>query len=193
MGAPSKSPDTRDSGHLALVDRPDATTADDDGALAAIGFILSALDRKDKKAEESASLLLEVRQGFLDQFHATCTSVVRPAMEAVVTQLRQDGGDGLIEEHPGGEPRVSTPRLTIWMSLQGPIVGTPRPDRHPYLQLDADMDHRIIRLTEGDFWHDSGAGHSGSAGTWKPRDVTRALVLQELLAIVGRSAQVPPS
>lgn len=71
---------------------------------------------------------------------------------------------GLIEEHHGGEPRVSSPRLTLWMSLQGAIDGTPRQDRNPYLQLDADVAGKVIRLTEGDSWRGSGASHSGSAG-----------------------------
>ena len=75
-------------------------------------------------------------------------------MEAVLDRLRQYGGDGLIVEHPGGEARVSTPRLTLWMSLQGEISGAPRLDRHPYLQLDADVENRMIRLTEGDGWQE---------------------------------------
>ena len=114
-------------------------------------------------------------------------------MEAVLDRLRQYGGDGLIEEHPGGEARVSTPRLTLWMSLQGEISGAPRLDRHPYLQLDADVDNRMIRLTEGDNWQGGGAAHLGSTGTWKPADVTRALVIEELLAIVRRSAHISPA
>jgi hypothetical protein len=155
-----------------------------------IDSALAALNERDKQSTESASRLLEARQDFLDEFHAVCETLVRPAMESVLDRLRQDGGDGVIEEHPGGEARVSTPRLTLWMSLQGEISGVPRLDRHPYLQLDADIENRVIRLTEGDSWHSKGTGHSGSAGTWIPADVTRALVIEELLAIVLRSARI---
>jgi hypothetical protein len=158
--------------------------------LGEIDLALAALNEKDKQSTENASLLLEARQDFLDEFHAVCRTAVRPAMESVLDRLRQDGGDGLIEEHPGGEPRVSTPRLTLWMSLQGELTGAPRLDRHPYLQLDADIENRLIRLTEGDSWNSQGTGHSGSAGTWSPTDVTRALVVEELLAIVLRSARI---
>jgi hypothetical protein len=77
------------------------------------------------------------------------------------------------------------------MSLQGPMNGVPRQDRNPYLQLDADVVDRVIRLTEGDSWHGGGAGHSGSAGTWKTSDVTSALVTRELADIVHRSARIP--
>jgi hypothetical protein len=79
------------------------------------------------------------------------------------------------------------------MSLQGEISGAPRLDRHPYLQLDADVDNRTIRVTEGDNWQGRGASHSSSAGSWRPADVTRAVVTKELLAIVRRSAQIPPA
>jgi hypothetical protein len=39
--------------------------------------------------------------------------------------------------------------------------------RNPYLNLDADVADRVIRLSEGE-GRRGGAGHSGSAGTWKP-------------------------
>jgi hypothetical protein len=134
--------------------------------------------------------VLEGRQAFFDEFHRVCESEVRPAMRAVLDRLRREGGDGLIEEHPGGEPRFATPRLTLWMSLQGPIEGAPRQDRNPYLQLEAAGSGRVIRVSEGDSWRGGGAGHSGAAGTWKPSDVTHATVLQELAHIVRRSARV---
>jgi hypothetical protein len=158
--------------------------------LADIGAVVAALKQRDVSSAESAAQVLEDREAFFDEFRATCQDEVRPAMQAVLDRLRLEGGDGLIEEHPGGEPRVSTPRLTLWMSLQGPMEGVPRQDRNPYLQLDADVVDRVIRLTEGDSWRGGGAGHSGSAGTWKPADVTRALVTRELAEIVRRSARI---
>jgi hypothetical protein len=167
------------------------TTVEDIGPLAEIGSILAAMNRRDQESEATATRLLEDRQAFFDQFQAICENAVRPGMEAVLGTLREAGGDGLIEEHPGGEPRVSTPRLTLWMSLNGAIIGTPRSDRHPYLQLDAEVDSGTIRLTEGDVWRGGGAGRSGTAGSWNPADVTRTVVIQELLDIVRRSSHVP--
>jgi hypothetical protein len=161
--------------------------------LADIGAVVAALKQQDALSAESATHALEGRQAFFDQFHEVCRVEVRPAMQAVVDRLRSEGGDGLIEEHPGGEPRVSTPRLTLWMSLQGPIDGVPRQDRNPYLQLDADVVGRLIRVSEGDSWRGGGAGHSGSAGTWKPSDVTSAIVVEELAEIVRRSARISNS
>lgn len=192
MGAPNTSLDTSDDrtsvdDHLG---QPAAVVTD---ALADIGAVVAALKQKDAHSAESAAQVLEGRQAFFDEFREVCAAEVRPAMQAVVDRLRREGGDGLIEEHPGGEPRVSTPRLTLWMSLQGPIDGPPRQDRNPYLQLDADVVGRVIRLTEGDSWRGGGAGRSGSAGTWNPGHVTRALVVQELLEIVRRSARISPA
>lgn len=193
MGAPATSTKTSTSRHLASVPLDEITTVDDSSLLAEIGSILGILNRQDHESEAAASRLLAARQEFFEQFQTICRTEIRPAMEAVLEELRQAGGGGLIEEHPGGEPRVSTPRLTLWMSLQGPITGTPRPDRHPYLQVDADVSNEAIRLTEGDMWHGGGAGHSGSAGTWQIADVTRAVVVQELLDIVRRSAHISPA
>jgi hypothetical protein len=190
MGTPNTSIETSDDrGSLdahGLGSR--ATVAAD--PLADIGAVMAALKQKDALSAENAAHVLEGRQAFFDEFRAVCQAEVRPAMQAVLDRLRQEGGDGLIEEHPGGEPRVSTPRLTLWMSLQGPIDNVPRQDRNPYLQLDADVVGRVIRVSEGDSWRGRGAGHSGSVGTWKPTDVTRALVVQELAEIVRRSARV---
>jgi hypothetical protein len=193
MGTPNTSTKTAESPGLASVHQQDATAASAADPLVEIESILAALKRDDQLSAESASRLLEVRQDFLDEFQAICRTEARPAMQAVLDRLRQYGGDGLIEEHPGGEARVSTPRLTLWMSLQGQISGAPRLDRHPYLQLDADVDNRAIRLTEGDNWQGRGTSHGGTAGSWKPADVTRALVTEELLAIVRRSAHISPA
>ncbi len=190
MGAPNTSIETSDGRTPLDVHhdgQPSALAAD---PLTDIGAVVAALKQRDVLSAESAAQVLEGRGAFFDEFRAICQGVVRPAMEAVLDRLRMEGGDGLIEEHPGGEPRVSTPRLTLWMSLQGPIEGAPRQDRNPYLQLDADVVDRVIRLTEGDSWRGGGAGHSGSAGTWKPADVTDALVIRELADIVRRSARI---
>lgn len=161
--------------------------------LADIGSVVAALKQQDAQSAESATHVLEDRQAFFDQFHEICRTEVRPAMQAVLDRLQSEGGDGLIEEHPGGEPRVATPRLTLWMSLQGPIDGAPRQDRNPYLQLDADVAGRAIRVSEGDSWRGGGAGQSGSAGTWNPSDVTSDLVVTELAGIVRRSARISNS
>jgi hypothetical protein len=193
MGTPNTSTKTQESPGLGSVHPQDSTAARAADPLIEIETILAVLNRNDQLTAESASRQLEVRQDFLDEFEAVCRTEVRPAMQAVLDRLRQYGGDGLIEEHPGGEARVSTPRLTLWMSLQGEISGAPRLDRHPYLQLDADVDSRTIRLTEGDNWQGRGTNHGGSTASWKPADVTRALVTKELLAIVRRSAHIPPA
>jgi hypothetical protein len=188
MGAPNTSIDTSHDRVLVDVHHLGKFEAVATDSLADIGVVLAALKQRDARSAESAANVLEGRQAFFDEFRGVCEAEVRPAMQDVLDRLRQEGGDGLIEEHPGGEPRVSTPRLTLWMALQGDIDGAPRQDRNPYLQIDADVSGRVIRLTEGDSWRGGGEGHSGSAGTWKPADVTHELVVQELLEIVRRSA-----
>ena len=178
MGTPNSSTDT-----------PAVAT----DALSEIGAVVAALKQQDVDSAENAAHLLEGRQAFFAEFREVCDEKVRPAMQAVVDRLRLEGGDGIIETHPGGEPRVATPRLTLWMSLQGPIEGAPRQDRNPYLQLDADVTEGVIRVTEGDSWGGGGAGHSGAAGTWSLTEVTRDLVIGEVADIVRRSARMSPN
>ena len=166
---------------------PNGTAVQDDQRLAEIDSILAALSERDLKSAAGAADKLAAQEGFLTEFSTVCQTQVRPAMEAVLGRLQHDGGGGLIEEHPGGEARFPTPRLTLWMSLQGEIVGTPRPDRHPYLQLDGDVIRREVRVSEGDMWN-GGGSHSGRIGAWLLSDTSHDRVMQELLDIVRRSA-----
>jgi hypothetical protein len=128
--------------------------------------ILAELNRENEESQAEADLLSQARSSFVNTFKAMCRDVARPAVQAVADQLKAAGRDGLVEEFPGGQPRVSTPRLTLWMSFKGAIVGDPRPDRHPYVQLGADLEHHTVRLSERDMWQGAGGGRSGSAGTW---------------------------
>jgi hypothetical protein len=169
--------------------RTSVQASDDTGdPLGEIDEIMAGLTASSLAADERSAKVLDDRRLFVDEFKQRCTDDVRPAMEAVLDRLRRNGGGGLVEEHPGGEPRVSTPRLTAWLSPVGEITGTPRPDRLPYLQLDADVNERKVRVTEGDVWGPGDRGHSGSGGTWKLDDLTGATVTRELLDILRRVA-----
>ena len=95
----------------------------------------------------------------------------------------------MIEEHPGGEARYRNPSLILWMSLEGPIAGEPRPDRDPYLQLEAEVVGHEIHVFEGDMWRGGGGNRSGRVGTWQLSDLTNDRVVGELLEIAQRSAQ----
>ena len=54
----------------------------------------------------------------MDDFATACAREARPAMDAVVERLRQSGGDGLVEELPGGEAWFRSPRSALWTSLK---------------------------------------------------------------------------
>ena len=110
-------------------------------------------------------------------------------MAAVLERLCQLGGARLIEEHPGGEARFRNPRLALWMSLKGEIVGEPHLDRYPYLQLEADVEALKVQVDEGDMWRGAGGNSTGRAGTWEMADLTRRRVTEELLAVAQRAAQ----
>jgi hypothetical protein len=139
-------------------------------------------------SEAHSARELAVGEQFLADFAAACTNEVQPAMEAVLEELRKSGGGGVIEHHAGGEARFQHPGLILWMSLEGDVVGEPRPDRLPYLKLEAIVDGKEIRLSEGDMWHGGGGNRSGRIGTWQISDLTRDRIIGELLDIARRAA-----
>lgn len=78
-------------------------------------------------------------------------------------------------------------RLTLWMSLSGEISGTPRQDRDPYLQLEAEMDKQRVAVSAGDMWQGHGGNTSGPVGERELSEITPAFVSQEAVAIIRRS------
>lgn len=169
----------------------DSRAADAEPRLAEIDAILADLGERERRSAVEASAAEDEEKVFISAFQTMCRVEARPAMETVLERLRRDGGGGRIEEHPGGEARVATPRLTLWMSLQGEIRGSPRVDRHPYLQLDADMKERNTRVSEGDMWGGNGSGRSGRTSSWELADIDYDRILRELVAIIARSAPSP--
>ena len=157
--------------------------------LSGFDAVQAAVAQKTRQSAEHSAHELDDQQDFVVDFETVCQREVRPAMQAVLERLHRNGGGGTIEEHPGGEARVRTPRLTLWMSLEGEIEGLARPDRHPYLQLDADVAERQVEISEGDMWRGAGGGHSGRIGSWQLSDVHYDRIVDELLNIAHRSGR----
>jgi hypothetical protein len=120
-----------------------------------------------------------------DEFTSVCASTIRPAMQAFLERLRANGGGGLLEERSGVHGAGVAARITLWMSLSGELIGRPRRDQHPYLQLDFDAVQRQVVLVEGDMW--KGHGTSGPVGTWAASEITGALVTESLLDVLRRA------
>jgi hypothetical protein len=156
--------------------------------LECFGPLLEAVAQRDRDSDEITADRIEAGQKFLEDFATACATGARPAMEAVLERLRHFGGDGLVEERSGGEVRFPNPRLTLWMSLKGPITGEPRLDRHPYLQFEADVEKRKVQVDEGDMWRGAGGHSSGRAGEWDVVELTPDRVTRELLAVARRAA-----
>ena len=168
---------------------PEATAPADSDQLAGFDVILDSVAERERRSVGRLADELKAGEDFLEAFATACRAQVRPAMEAVVQRLRQRGGGGLIEEHPGGEPRFRYPSVVLWMSLDGDIVGQPRPDREPYLQLEAHVDERKVQVYEGDRWRGGGGNLSGPVGMWGLSEITVDRVIEELLSIARRAAQ----
>jgi hypothetical protein len=166
-----------------------ATLAGDNDPLAALGPLVAAVAESDRRSSELTADRREAGRKFLEDFATACETEVKPAMKAVLERLSQLGGGGLIEEHPGGEARFRNPRLGLWMSLKGEIVGEPHLDRYPYLQLEADVEALKVQVDEGDMWRGAGGNRTGRAATWDLADLTRRRVTEELLAVAQRAGQ----
>jgi len=156
--------------------------------LAELGPLLAAVAQRDRESAEVATARAELGRKFLDAFAKACRQEIRPAMIAVLKRLQQLGGDGIIEEHAGGEARFRKPRITLWMSLKDEIVGEPRLDRHPYLLFEADVESQKVEVDEGDMWRGAGGNFSGRVGVWDVTELTHDRVTNELLSIAHRAA-----
>ncbi len=159
--------------------------------LGEIDLILRERSRAHRVLAEQAAELLNEQGAFLDDFTAKCENEIAPAMEAIVVRLRENGGGGLVDYQPHGGRANTAPRLTLWMSLEGEISGTPRQDRHPYFQLDADTETRQVRVSEGDMWEGRGSHHSGPLGLWELAALTAEKVIEEVIAALRRAASEP--
>lgn len=155
--------------------------------LAAIDQLMRTRREEDRESADRAAQMLADRSEFSDEFAVVCDREVRPAMEAVVERLRHNGGGGVIEERAADLARNQAHRLTLWMSFSGDIVGAPRPDRHPYLQLDATVGKRVVTVSEGDMWQGRGGGRSGKVAEWQLSEITQALVTGTILDIIRRA------
>ncbi len=187
MGAPSANSTAPGAvGPAEVAESVVPSTAGD--PLAGFGPILAAVAQRDRDAAGVSADRLDAGKRFLDDFAAACEREVLPAMDAVIERLRQLGGDGLVVQHLGGEARFPNPRLALWMSLKGEIVGEPRLDRLPYLLLEADVEGRKVQVDEGDMWRGAGGNTSRRVGAWEVSDLTRQRVTDELLAIARRAA-----
>jgi hypothetical protein len=158
-------------------------------ALADIDVIMRGRDRRLHDAIARSAHDEAVRAAFLAEFTEICGREIRPAAQAVIEKLQQNGGGGEIDTgHGVSVPHPSDPRLTVWLSLAGEIVGHPRPDRHPYLQLDAESGGQTVLVSEGDMWQGHGGNRSGRIGQWQLLEITSELVTAHLLAIIRRAA-----
>ena len=156
--------------------------------LAEIDSLLEGRIDDEQQAVDQTTRLDADRTEFSLEFTKVCEHQVRPTMEAVLTRLRRNGGGGFIEEHAhDGHHRARG--LTLWMSLDGEITGTPRRDGHPYLELDADAERQSVSVSEGDMWQGQGGTRSGKAGEWQLSDITTTRVTEELVAILRRAAR----
>jgi hypothetical protein len=153
--------------------------------LAEVDHIFEMRSQSAGQSEERQSQADSEAIRLQDEFGSVCEEQIRPAMQAFLERLRLNGGGGLLEERDGVGARVS-PRVRLWMSLSGELIGRPRRDQHPYLQLDFDITRKRVSVEEGDMW--KGHGTSGPAGAWILSEITGDTVTAALLGVLRRAA-----
>ncbi len=173
------------------MDRPPFLPPNTD-RLAEIDLILEKRHVDEKESAERRTRLMSDKAEFAAEFDRICSERVRPTMESILERIRQNGGGGYVEERSEDLSRLCSHRITLWISLSGEIVGMPRQNRQPYLQLDADVESRVVMVSEGDMWQGKGGERNGLSAQWPLREITAVRVTEEVVEILRRSAQVGP-
>jgi hypothetical protein len=155
-------------------------------ALREVDQIFEARSRGLSHTAESQERADTERTRLYEEFSSTSATVIRPAMEAFLERVRTNGGGGLLEVRDGVQEAGVSPRVRLWLSLSGELIGRPRRDQHPYLQLDFDLALQLVNVAEGDMW--KGHGSSGLVGSWIVSEITDAVVTESLLGILRRAA-----
>ena len=138
--------------------------------------------QQEDEADRARADLLD-RQRFAHAAGCMFERVVGPVFRDVAERLNRDGGGGLVEERPP-EGRHGQ-RLTMWMSLEGPVAVPPRVDRNPYIQLEVDVPWRRITVWEGDIWHKRGASRCTQPFTLD--EVTTESVAARAVSVLRRA------
>jgi len=170
---------TRDSG-------PDAAATSAPDLLDEVDRIFELRSRVLDATGERRSDVDAERIRLQEEFASVCVFTVRPAMQSFLDRLRVHGGGGLLEERADVQGAGVAARIRLWMSLSGELIGRPRQDQHPYLQLDLDVVEQHVNVSEGDMW--KGHGTSGPVGFWIASEITTAGVMQSLIGILRRAA-----
>jgi hypothetical protein len=151
--------------------------------LAAVDGLLATFARQREAQAAHAKSVLRDQHRFTHAAAGTFERVVRPAFEEIAERLNSHGGGGVVEERPA-EGRHGQ-RLTLWMSLEGPVVVPPGQDRNPYIRLDVDMPWRRITVWEGDMWDKQGASRLTEPFTLD--GLTTQSVVQRAVGVLRRA------
>ena len=171
LNFPSSTRNSDASSHPRRSSRDTETTSVSTDSLSEVDHIFEMRSRgidgsAQRQSDESAE-----QTRLQAEFSTACREQILPAMQKFLERLRMNGGGGLLEEHEGVQEAGVAPRIRLWMSLSGELIGRPRHDQHPYLQLDYDVspDSRC-NVAEGDMW--KGHGTSGPVGVWSAGEIT---------------------
>ena len=159
-------------------------TGDEDGdGLSALDDLLATYARQQEEEAARWRAVFLDRQRFVHVAACTFERVVRPTFQSIAERLDKHGGGGLVAERPAQGTHGQ--RLTLWMSLDGPVGVPARVDRNPYIQLDVDVLNRNVDVWEGDMWNKRGASHRGDPVALE--QLTSEKVIRRAIRVLGRT------
>jgi hypothetical protein len=158
----------------------------DDGSPTAVDTLLEKYARQQEERIARARTADLERLRFSQAADCTFERIVHPALTEIAAHLNRHGGGGLVEEC-AAEGRHGR-RVTLWMSLEGPVATPPRVDRNPYIQLEVDVPWRRVSVWEGDMWNNHGA--SRRTEPFSLEQVTTATVTQRTVQVLRRTVDL---
>ena len=165
-------------------DVPDVCdTSVPDGGLHVVDELLATYGRQQEDNAAHARTVLLERDRFAQAAACTVERVVGPTLREFAERLNAHGGGGLVEECLAQGRHGQ--RLTLWMSLEGPVAVPPRVDRNPYLRLDVDVSWRRVMVWEGDIWHKRGASRRTEPFTLE--ELTTQNVTERAVGVLRRA------
>ncbi len=155
----------------------------DDGSLVLVDDLLATYARREQEQAAHMRAVLLERERFTHAAACRFEHVVKPTFWNVAERLNDDGGGGLVEEQTAASRHGQ--RVTLWMSLEGPVAVPPRVDRNPHIQLEVDVAGRRITVWEGDMWRKLGASRRTEPFTLE--QLTPESVLHRAVGVVRRT------
>lgn len=152
-----------------------------------LGKILDAFDDNQKKSQEVAARIKSEHETFLEGFTKIAKTIIRPAMEALLAELKERGHDGRIEEEAENRERDGKTRNAyIALNIYPKGKRSSQPHDTPRISFWADSHKPEISVHECTMMPGRG-GSSGSYGKYTLDQITAEIVEQHVVKVLAQA------